>query len=148
MKRANTSARGLPRRRAGLCVALVVACAAAAFAQTAQPQVVVETVQIPSRHPVELIGVDAGGEAHKFAEVNEGQGIVSVAFDARGDWLRQFAFRIRNRSEKAILSVVLHGTLGTGEDGEVPMGIQALYGQELDESAFTGAPPRGEPRRL
>lgn len=155
MKRANTRAGKLRLGRAALASALVVsACAVAVHAQPAadaqkeQPRVVVETVQVPSRHPVELIGVDVGGEAHKFAEVKEGAASVSVAFDARGDWLRQLAFRIRNRSEKAILSVVLHGTLGTGEDSEVPMGIEALYGQELDESAFTGAPPRGEPRRL
>lgn len=147
MKRAETSARKPSLRRAALSAALVVACAGAAFAQT-WPKVVVENVQVPSRHPVELIGVEVGGEAHKFAEVKEGQVLVSVSFDAREDWLRQFAFKIRNRSDKAILSVVLHGTLGTGEEGEVPMGIEALYGRELDESAFTGAPPRGDSRRL
>lgn len=148
MKRNGDSSR-LPRlRAAAMCAAIVVACAGAAVAQDAQPRVVVETVQIPSRYPVELVGVDVGGGAHKFAEVKEGQVPVSVAFDAREGWLRQFAFKIRNKSDKAILSVVIHGTLGTGAEGEVPMGIEALYGRELDESAFTGAQPRGESRRL
>jgi hypothetical protein len=147
MKRARVSSRRPRLRLAILCVTLVAACAANAVAQ-AGPRVVVESVQIPSRHPVELIGVEVGGEAHKFAEVKEGQVLVSVSFDAREDWMRQFAFKIRNRSDKAILSVSLHGTLGTGEAGEVPMGMEALYGQELDESAFTGRAPKGEPRRL
>lgn len=166
MKRTGKSARKLGlRRRAALCAALAASCAGAAVAQDAQPRVVrdtqprviardaqprvvVENFQVPSRHPVEVIGVDVGGEAHKFAEVKDGEALVSVSFDAREGWLRQFAFRIRNRSDKAILSVVLHGTLGTGAEGEVPMGIEALYGRELDESAFTGAPPRGDSRRL
>ena len=148
MKRAITPARRFSLRRAGLYAALVAACASAASAQ-AGPRVVVESVQIPSRHPVELLGVEVGGEEHKFVGAREeAQMLVSATFDAREDWLRQFAFRIRNRSDKAILSVVLYGSLGTGEEGDVPMGIDVLYGRELDESAFTGTPPKGEPRRL
>ena len=66
MRRANTRVRKLHLSRAALCAALVAACADAAHAQGAaeaqkeQPRVVVETVQIPSRYPVELIGVDVG----------------------------------------------------------------------------------------
>lgn len=147
MKRLRTSPFRRGFGRATLFASLAAACAAVGFAQ-AGPRVVVESVQIPSRHPVELIGVEVGGEAHKFASVKEGQVLVSVSFDASEDWLRQFAFRIRNRSDKAMLSVTLSGSLGTGEEGDIPMMIETLFGRELDESAFTGRAPRGEPRRL
>lgn len=144
MKRGRTSPRRLRLRHAALSAALVAACAPVAFAQ-AGPRIAVENVSFPN-FPVELIGVDVAGETHGFAEARPRQFLAS--FDAREDWLRHLAFRIRNRSDKAILSATLYGSLGTGEEGEIPMGIEVLYGQELDESAFTGRPPRGEPRRL
>ena len=149
MKRTDTSARKLRLGRVALCAALTVACADAAQAQPAdvaqkeQPRVVVETVKIPSQLPVELLGVTVWGEEHKFAEVTEGQVGVTVSFDAREGWLRQLVFKIRNRSDKAMLHVILSGTLGTGEEGDVPMMIETVHGQELDESALTGRAPRG-----
>lgn len=149
MKRANTSAGKLRLGRAALSAVTVVACAAAAFAQAAQ-QVSVESVQFTSP-PVEIVGVEVAGETHQFAGPTQqafSPSLFHTSFDAREDWLRQFALKIRNKSDKAIISVTLHGTLAAGEEGEVPMGIEAVYGRELDDSAYTGRAPRGEPRRL
>lgn len=144
MSRSGNSSRGLRLRRAGLCAAVVVACAGAAFAQ-AGPPVVVETGSFPN-YPVEFVAVDVGGSAHEFTRGRPGQSLAS--FEAREDWLRQFAFRIRNKSDKAVVHVVLSGSVGTGEEGDIPLGVETIYGRELDESAYTGRAPRGEPSRL
>ena len=139
------SARRLRLRRVMLSSAFVVACAAAAFAQAEAPVVVVESVLFPN-YPVELVAMDVAGKAHAFAPGRPGQFLAS--FETGEDWLRQFAFRIRNKSDKAITHVTLRAAVGTGEEGDIPLGIDALYGRELDESAYTWRAPRGEPRRL
>ncbi|HVG28476.1 MAG TPA: hypothetical protein VM864_02020 [Pyrinomonadaceae bacterium] len=131
-------------RRATLSVTLLVALAALAYGQ-AKPQVVVENVPFNDL-PVELVGVELAGEPHTFAENKPRQFVAS--FDAPEDWLRQLSFKIRNRSGKTLLSATLYGTVAAGQAGEVPMGIEARYGQELDESGLTGRAPRGEPRSL
>lgn len=127
-----------------LSMTLVIVFATLASGQ-AQPRVVVENVPFNDL-PVELVGVEVAGEPHAFAESKPRQFVAS--FDAPEDWLHQLSFKIRNRSGKTLLSAKLYGTLAVGEAGEVPMGIEALYGQELDESGFTGRVPRGEQRSL
>ena len=149
MKRASTparetSGRSFRLRRVVLSSAFVVACAGAAFAQAASP-VVVENGPFPN-YPVELVAVEVAGKTHEFAPGRPGQFLAS--FEAGEDWLRQLAFRVRNKSDKAVVNVTLYGSLGTGEEGSIPLGIDALYGRELDDSAYTGRAPKGEPRRL
>ncbi|HLL74396.1 MAG TPA: hypothetical protein VK421_03965 [Pyrinomonadaceae bacterium] len=144
MKRAGKSRSRLRLRHAPLCAALFAACAAVGFAQAGQ-RVVVENVRL-TNHPVEIVGVEVAGEAHEFAAGRPGAFLAS--FDAREDWLQHFALKIKNKSDKALLLVKLDGTLAAGEEGEVPMGIEALYGRETDESAFTGRLPRGVAHRL
>lgn len=131
-------------RRATLSSTLIIALATLAFGQ-AKPHVVVENVAFTDL-PVELVGVEVAGESHAFAESKPRQFVAS--FDAPEEWLRQLSFKIRNRSGKTLVSATLYGTLSVGEAGEVPMGIEARFGQELDESVFTGRVPRGEPRSL
>src|SRR4051812_28024603 len=123
---------------------LVVAFAAHASGQ-AKPTVMVEHVSFPA-YPVEVIGVEVAGETHDFTESQPRQFMVSFA--APGDWLRHLVFEIKNKSDKTVVGAMLYGSLKVGEDGEIGMGIEARFGQELDESAFTGRAPRGEPRRL
>jgi hypothetical protein len=139
-----TRATRLRPRRLSLAMIFAVALATHAFGQ-AKPRVVVEHTAMPN-DPVELVGVEVSGEAHEFAESQPHR--LAASFDAPEDWLRRVAFRIRNKSDKTLLGVTITGSLEKGEAGEVPMGIEVHFGQELDESAFTGAPPHGVPGRL
>ncbi len=123
---------------------ILAACAASAHGQ-ARPPVAVEHVAFKN-FPVEMVGVELAGELHNLAE--QKPALFGVSFDAPEDWLRHVSFKIRNKTDKTLLSVTLSGSLAVGEAGEIPMGIDLLYGQELDESAFTGRAPRGESRRL
>ncbi|HWW74065.1 MAG TPA: hypothetical protein VNZ44_01645, partial [Pyrinomonadaceae bacterium] len=138
-------------RRVGSCrtcfwlLSAVLACAASASGQSAQ-RVVVETT-FPLNQPVELVGVEVAGGMHAFTKGGTEMD-ATAAFDAPDDWLRRLVFKFRNKTDKAILSAALYGSLSAGEDGEVPMGFDLTFGQELDESAFTGRPPQGVPSSL
>lgn len=144
MNRMRTSAIVPPVRRTLLSVTFVVAFAAVAAGQATQ-SVVVEHVSF-GEFPVEIIGLEMAGVPYKLSESQPRKFVAS--FDAPEDWLRRLAFRVKNKTDKTILTIKLNGSLATGAEGEVPMGFDVRYGQELDESAFTGRAPRGEPRQL
>lgn len=128
--------------RAGLWLLFAtVACAAPAFGQ-APPRVRIET-SFPPDQPVELVGTEVAGGMHAFTKGETGWD--AAAFDASDGWLRRLVLKLRNKSDKTILSATLNGSLAVGEDGEIPMGFELTFGQELDESAFTGRQPRGVP---
>lgn len=122
----------------------LVACAASASAQTS-PRVVIET-SFPANQPVELVGAEVAGGTHNFTL--EKTGYHTAAFDAPAGWLRGLTFKLRNKSDKTILSATFNGSLGVGAADEIPMGFNLFFGQELDESAFTGRQPRGTPSSL
>jgi hypothetical protein len=127
-----------------LVLSAVVACAASVSGQAAQ-RVVVET-SFPPDQPVELVAAEVAGAAHNFTRGETGT--YAAAFDAPGDWLRRIALKVRNKTDKVILSATLDGSLAAGVDGEVPMGFNLLFGQEVDESAYTGRRPGGAPNSL
>lgn len=137
-------------RRAGNCrtcfwlLFALVACAASASGQ-ATPRVVIET-SVPMNQPVELVGAEVAGGTYGFTI--EKTGFYTAAFDAPAGWLRHLTLKLRNKTDKTILSVTLNGSLAVGEEGEIPMGFDLFFGQEPDESAFTGRAPRGVPGSL
>jgi hypothetical protein len=122
----------------------LVACAASASGQV-PPRVVVEA-SFPPNQPVELVGAEVAGGMHNFAL--EKTGYYTAAFDAPEGWLRHLTLKLRNKTDKTILGVTLNGSLAVGEEGEIPMGFDLFFGQEPDESAFTGRAPRGVPGSL
>ncbi|MDQ3743219.1 MAG: hypothetical protein M3444_02440 [Acidobacteriota bacterium] len=144
LKRIFNSRAGNCRTRLWLLL-MVAACAATASGQATR-RVVVETNSSLLNYPVELVGAEVAGGAHDFAEGEPGR--LVAAFEAPDDWLRRFTLKLRNKTDKTILSATLNGSLAVGEDGEIPMGFELRFGQELDESAFTGRPPRGVPGHL
>jgi hypothetical protein len=123
---------------------VIVACAASAAGQ-ATPRIVVET-SFPLNQPVELVGAEVADGMHDFTM--EKNGYYTAAFDAPDGWLRHLTLKIRNKTDKTILGAKFNASLAVGEEGEVPMGFDLLFGQELDESAFTGERPRGLPGSL
>jgi hypothetical protein len=131
-------------RRIFLSLTLTVVFASLAFGQ-AKPTISVEHVWLQEA-PIQLTGLEVAGESHELAESS--RYTFSASFDSPGDWLRRLAFKVKNRSEKIVVSVMLNGSLAVGEEGEIPMGIDVRFGQELDESSFGGRSPRGEPRQL
>jgi hypothetical protein len=139
-----TAAASLRPRGVVLSLIIVVASASLAFGQ-AKPNVSVEHVSFPN-FPVQVIGFEVAGATHELVESPPRR--FSANFDSSDGWLRRIAFKVKNRSDKVVVSVMLNGTLAVGEEGEVPMGIDVRYGQELDESSFGRRAPRGEPRRL
>ena len=122
----------------------ILACAAAASGQAAR-RVRVET-SFPPNQPVEMVGAEVAGGTHNFTK--DETGMHAAAFDAPDGWLRHFALKIRNKTDKTILGATLNVSLAVGAEGEVPMGFDLFFGQELDESAFTGRMPRGVPASL
>jgi hypothetical protein len=130
-----------------LCLLFAVAACAATASGRATPRVTVETNKTLLNYPVELVGPEVSGVTHGFTQ-GEPPGLLVAAFDAPGDWLRHFVLKIRNKSDKTILSARLDGSLAVGEGNEIPAGFDLMFGQELDESAFTGRPPRGTPDSL
>lgn len=144
MKHTRTSSSVFGLRRLILPLFVVAACAADAPAQ-ARPPVAVEHVAF-KEFPVELVGLESGGELHELVEKKPAQ--FAASFDAPDDWLQRVSFRIKNKTGKTVLTVVLTTALTTGRADETPMAYDLFYGQELDESAFSGRQPRGEPRRL
>lgn len=122
----------------------VMACAASASGQ-ATPRVRIETT-FPPNQPVELVGAEVAGRVHAFTK--DGAGRDTAAFDAPEGWLRRFVLKFRNKTDKTILSATLGCSFSVGEGGEIPMGSDLFFGQELDESAFTGSRPRGVPGSL
>jgi hypothetical protein len=134
------------RCRAHLCVMLVVAaCAASASGQAAR-RVVVETNDPFPNYPVELVGAEVSGGTNDFTKGEPG--LLVAAFDAPDDWLRHFVLKIRNKTDKTILAATFEGSLAVGEGDEIRIGFNLRFGRELDESAFTGRPPRGTPASL
>jgi hypothetical protein len=124
---------------------VVAACAASASGQATQ-RVVVETNMTLQNHPVEFVAAEVAGSTNNFTK--GGPGVLAASFDAPDAWLQHFVLKIRNKTDKTILSATLNGSLAVGEDDEIPMGFVLLFGQELDESAFTGRRPRGTPASL
>jgi hypothetical protein len=125
---------------------VVIACAASALGQAAR-RVTVETNKGLPNYPVELIGVEVAGVPHDFAQ-GEPPGMLVAAFDAPDDWLRRFALKIRNKTDKTVLSAKLDGSLAVAWNNEIPAGFNLYFGQEMDESALTGWPPHGAPNSL
>lgn len=131
-------------RRACFALSLAAACAASARAQTGRP-VSVESGRSQG-DPIKLIGVEVSGESHPLAESEPPN--FAASFDAPEDWLRRVTFKIRNDSDKVVVCASFYGAISAAGSDEIPMGVEVRFGRELDESAFTGRPPRGEPRRL
>lgn len=124
-----------------LLVGLFAVCA---LGQTSK-SVTVESVQFPNV-PVEIVGFEVSGAAHEFTESSPNK--FEASFDAPESWLRDLVVKIKNRTDKTIIAVVLQSSLSNGVAGENPMAADMLFGQELDESQFTGRAPLGEPQRL
>ncbi|MDQ3908434.1 MAG: hypothetical protein M3268_08825 [Acidobacteriota bacterium] len=131
--------------RACAVLSIVAAFASASQAQAGR-QVSVVRGQFDGC-PVELVAVDVSGEAHAFAGGGPRE-FPSASFDAPEDWLRGVAVRIKNRSDRTLVFANITGTLAVGEPGEIPMGIDFLFGRGFDESSFTGRPPLGVARSL
>ena len=96
--------------------------------------------------PVEILGVEVDGTKHKLSEVSPRK--FEASFNAPENWLRNMAVIIKNTTDKVVVGVKLQGSLSTGTVGETAMAADMLFGQELDESAFTGRTPHGEPQLL
>ncbi|HVF88406.1 MAG TPA: hypothetical protein VM866_12495 [Pyrinomonadaceae bacterium] len=127
-----------------LSVAFVIAFAAGASGQTKR-SVVVEHVAF-SNFPVEVTRLEVAGVPHYFLE--HPQFKFTGSFDAPEDWLKRLAFSVKNKTDKTIVAITLQGGLVTAAEGDVPMSFKVRFGRELDESAFTGRAPHGDPRQL
>ena len=119
-------------------MALVVAFATATAGQAKQ-SVVVEHVSFGD-FPVEIIGLEAAGVSHDLLEIQPRKFVAS--FDAPEDWLKRIAFSVKNKTDKTIVAITFQGSLATAAEGDTPMSIKVRFGQELDESAFTGRAPQ------
>ena len=133
----------VPLRRCASAL-IVVLFAVCASGQTKE-QVAVESVRFPN-HPVEITGFEVNGAAHKLSETSPHK--FEASFDAPEDWLRSLVVKIKNTTDKTIVAVELQTSLTTGIAGEIPMGAYMQFGQNLDESRFTGRAPRGELQSL
>lgn len=100
-------------RRACLGLLFALAACAAAAGQTA-PRVFIET-SFPMNQLVKLVGAEVAGGMHDFAL--EKSGYHTASFDATAGWLRGLTLKIRNKSDKTILSATFNGSLAVGEAG-------------------------------
>lgn len=134
----------LLRRGCPSALIVVVLFAVGASGQT-NKNVAIESVQFPTQ-PVKIVGFEAGGVSHKFAEISPNK--FEASFDAPEDWLRDLAVKIKNRTDKIVVAVKLSAAPSTGAAGGVRMSADMSFGRELDESRFTGRAPHGEPQSL